>query len=105
MIVREYTEEFYKVNIIVGYVEVSSKNIARYINEIRLEIQDELSHLSPNIVEEAYQCALKVEEKLNRKQNSKRGRGQAYRGRGQQVGRNRLSTQEKEEVDPSNQQE
>jgi hypothetical protein len=83
--VREYTEEFYKVNIRASYTEDSSEKVARYMNGLRLEIQDELSLLSPNTVEEAYQCALKVEEKLNRRHNSGKGKGQAYRGKGQQV--------------------
>jgi hypothetical protein len=106
MTVREYTEEFYKVNIRAGYTEEKSENTARYINGLKMEIQDELSLLSPSTLEEAYQCALKVEEKLSRKQNSGRGKGkgQAYRGRGQQAGKNKFSTQ-KEEINTSNQQE
>jgi len=78
--VREYTEDFYKVNIRAGYTEESSEKVARYVNGIRLEIQDEMNLFSPNSVEEAYQCALKVEEKLNRKNNLGKGKGQAYRG-------------------------
>jgi hypothetical protein len=41
---------------------------------LRYEIQDELSMISMRMVEDAYQFALKAEEKLARKQN-KRGRG------------------------------
>ena len=52
-----------------------------------MEIQDEISILSPKIVEEAYQMALKAKEKLIRKQSSK-GRG-TFRGRGSQGGRGR----------------
>ena len=69
------------MNIRVGYTEDSSEKVARYMNGLRLEIQDELSLLSPNTVEEAYQCALKVEEKLNRRHNSGKGKGQAYKGK------------------------
>ena len=102
--VREYTEDFYKVNIRASYTEDSYEKVARYMNGIKLEIQDELSVLSQNTVEEAYQCALKLEEKLSRGDNSGKGKGQAYRGKGQQDGKNKFSTQ-KEEVDTSNQQE
>lgn len=80
--VREYTEEFYKVNIRAGYTEDNSEKVARYINGLRFDIQDEMSLLSPKSVEEAYQCTLKVEEKLKRRNNSGRGKGQAYRGKG-----------------------
>lgn len=75
MIVRDYTEEFYKVNLRVGYVEDTSENTTRYINGLRLYIQDEINILSPSTIEEAYQCTLKVEEKIARKQSSGRGRG------------------------------
>ena len=67
MIVIEYTEEFYKVNIRLGYVEEIYDNIGRYINGLRLDIQDELSLLSPNNIEESYQCDLNMEENMNRK--------------------------------------
>jgi hypothetical protein len=69
MSVREYTEEFYKVNIRAGYIENTSEKVARYINGLRLYIQDEISLLFPKIVEEAYSFALKAEEKLARKQS------------------------------------
>jgi len=48
-------------------------------------IQDEISILSPKIIEEAYQVVLKVEEKHMRKQYAK-GRG-TFRGRRSQCGR------------------
>ena len=40
---------------------------ARYVNGLKLSIQDELSMHCVNSMEEAYQLALKVEEKQNRK--------------------------------------
>ena len=40
-----------------------------------MDILDEISILSPKTIEEAYQSALKVEEKIVRKQNARRGRG------------------------------
>ena len=73
MTVREYTEEFHQANLREGHVEYTLEKKARYINGLRLDIQDEISILSPRIIEEAYQCALKAEEKIARKQNSSRG--------------------------------
>lgn len=51
-----------------------------------MEILDEIIILSPKSIEEAYQSALKVEEKIAKKQNPTRGRGSS-RGRGQCFGR------------------
>ena len=74
MTVKEYTIEFYKVSIRAGKIQDTTEKIARYINGLRMEIQDEISILSPKRVEEAYQMALKAEEKLLRKKSAK-GRG------------------------------
>ena len=57
-----------------------------YVNGLRMEIQEEISMISPRTVEEAYQCALGAEEKLVRKQNFQRGRS-LDRRRGQAAGR------------------
>ena len=54
MTVKEYTEEFYKVSIRAGQIQDIAKNISRYINGLRMEIQDEISILYPRTVEEAY---------------------------------------------------
>jgi len=40
-----------------------------------MEILDEISILSPKSIEEAYQSALKAEEKITTKKNSRRGCG------------------------------
>ena len=53
--VREYTEEFYKVNLRAGYVEESAKNDARYFNGLRMDIQEEINMISPRTMKEAYQ--------------------------------------------------
>jgi hypothetical protein len=100
---REYTEEFYKVNLRAGYVEGSSEKAARYINGLRMEIQDEINMMFPRTMEEAYQCALRAEEKLLRKKNFNRGRGSA-KGRGKTTGREKFAAQ-KGESSNSNQQE
>ena len=55
-----------------------------------------MSLFSLKSVEEAYHCALKVEEKLNRRSNSRKGRVQAYNGKGPQTGRGKFSVQKKE---------
>ena len=54
MSVREYIEEFYKVNIRVGYVKYTAKKVDKYVNGLRMDIQDEISLLTPRIVEEDY---------------------------------------------------
>ena len=60
--VREYTEKFYKVNLRAGYVEESTERTARYVNCLRMEIEDEISMISPRTMEEAYQCSLRAEK-------------------------------------------
>eukprot|EP00253_Pinus_taeda_P003119 PITA_03119 len=77
--VKEYTKEFYKVSIRAGEVQNTDERVARYMNGLRMDIQDEISLLSPKIVEEAYQITLKAEEKLMRKQSA-RGR-ETFRGK------------------------
>ena len=86
LIMREYTEEFYKVNLRVVYVEESAEKDSIYVNGPRMDIQEEISMISPRTMEEVYQCALREEEKIARKQSFNRGRGPA-RGRGQATGR------------------
>eukprot|EP00253_Pinus_taeda_P019259 PITA_19259 len=88
MTVREFTEEFYKLNLQAGYVEDTSEKTARFVNGLRGEILDEIGILSPQTLDEAYQFALKAEEKINRKQNTKRGGGSG-RGKGKVYGRGR----------------
>jgi uncharacterized protein YjbK len=67
MTVREYTEEFYRLNIRAGHHESNDEKVARYMNGLRYEIQDEMSMVTIRTVEEAYQMDLKAEEKLIRK--------------------------------------
>jgi hypothetical protein len=76
MTVKEYTEEFYRLNIRAGHRESDDEKVARYLNGLRYDIQDELSILTIRTVEDAYQMALKAEEKLSRKQGQ-RGRGRS----------------------------
>eukprot|EP00253_Pinus_taeda_P030633 PITA_30633 len=88
MTVKEFTEEFYKLNLRAGYVEDTPEKTARFVNGLRGEILDEIGILSPQTLDEAYQFALKAEEKINRKQNDKRGGG-TVRGKGKVFGRGR----------------
>ena len=80
--VRAYIEEFYKINIRAGYTEDTFEKVSRYMSGLKFDIQDEMSLFSPKSIEEVYQCDLKVEEKLNRRNNSGKGKGHAYRGKG-----------------------
>lgn len=100
---REYTEVFYKVNLRVGYIEDTSEKTARYINGLRMDIQEEMSMLSPSVMEKAYQYALKAKEKINRKQTFGRGKGTA-KERGQITGRGRIMGH-RDEVGGYNQQD
>jgi hypothetical protein len=61
--------------------------VVRYMNGLRYDIQDEMSMVTIQTVEDAYQMALKVEEKLSRKQ-SQRGRGRSQ-PRGKSVAQDR----------------
>jgi hypothetical protein len=78
MIVKEYTEEFYRLNIRAGHQESDHEKVVRYMNGLRYDIQDEMSMVTSRMVEDSYHMALKAEEKLSRKQGQRgRGRSQA----------------------------
>ena len=64
------------MDIRVGQRDRDEEKVARYINGLRYEIQDEISMMSVRTVEDPYQFALKAEEKLARKQNQ-RGKGRS----------------------------
>jgi hypothetical protein len=87
MTVKEYTEEFYKLNIRAGHRESDDEKLARYMNGLRYDIQDEMSMATIRTVEDAYQMALKAEEKLRCKL--------AQRGRGRSQPRGKAIAQEK----------
>jgi hypothetical protein len=71
MSVKEYTEEFYKLNIRLRHKENYEDKIVIYINGLRCEIQDEISLVTMRTVEDSYQVALKAKEKLARKKSKK----------------------------------
>jgi hypothetical protein len=60
MIVKEYTEEFYKLNIRVGHRESDDEKIANYMNGLRYNFQDEMSMVTIRMVEDAYQMDLNL---------------------------------------------
>jgi hypothetical protein len=66
---KEYTKEFYRMNIRAGQKENDDEKIAKYINGLRCEIQDKINMMPVGTVEDAYHVALKVEEKLARRQS------------------------------------
>jgi uncharacterized protein YjbK len=68
MTMKEYTQEFYKMNIRACHRESDDEKVARYLNGLRYEIHNEMSMVTIRTVEDAYQMALKVEEKLSQKQ-------------------------------------
>jgi hypothetical protein len=76
MIVKEYTEEFYRLNIRAGHHESNDEKVARYMNGMRYDIQDEMSMVTIWTMEDSYQMALKAKEKLSRNQGQ-RGRGRS----------------------------
>ena len=72
---KDYTEEFYKLTIWSGHRELSKEKVVWYINGLKFNIQDKIDLLKTNLVEDAYQYALKVEDKFKRKgQGNSRGK-------------------------------
>jgi uncharacterized protein YjbK len=74
MTMKEYTKEFYTINIQAGHRESDDEKVARYLNELRYDIRDELSMVTIQTVEDAYEMALKDEEKLSHKSGEVRAR-------------------------------
>lgn len=70
------------MSIRVGHAEDDMEKVARYINGLRYDIQDEISLLSLKTIEDAYQVGLKEEEKLLRKQNQRNIGKSSVRRRG-----------------------
>ena len=79
------------LSIRAGHTKGGLERVARYINGLRYDIQDELSLLNLKTIEDAYQVASKVEEKLLRKQNRKNRGNNIVRGRGSPISGRRTS--------------
>ena len=61
MTLKEYTKEFFRMSIRAGYIQGNIERVAKYINGLRFEIQDEISLLNLKTLEYAYQSAVRVE--------------------------------------------
>jgi hypothetical protein len=94
MTVKEYTKEFYRLNIRAGHRENDDEKVVRYLNGLRYDIQDELIMLTIRMVEYAYQLDLKAEDKLSHKQGQ-RGRGRSQ-PRGKAVAQERTQKPKEE---------
>ena len=70
MDISTHTNEFQKL------AELECVKLARYMQGIRISIQDELILTSPTTINQCYQLALKVEEKFKRRnEQSSKGKG------------------------------
>jgi len=80
----EYTDEFFNLTIQSERVEEEEETMDKYINGLSYAIQDELVIQHVTTVDEAYQLALRFEEKLAR--HSKKRLYEIYNhvGRGRQ---------------------
>ena len=67
MTVEAYTKDFYILDIRSGHVDDDVDKIARCLNRLRSKIQDEISFVKLESVEEAYQYVLKYEEIFKKK--------------------------------------
>ena len=75
MATKDYTEEFYKLTIQSRHRELSKEKVSRYIKGLRFNIQDEIGMLKIDLVKDAYQYALREEDKLKRRhQGNSRGK-------------------------------
>ena len=54
MTVKEYTEEFYRLDIRSRHVDDDVEKVACYLNELRSRLQHEISYLKLKIMEKSY---------------------------------------------------
>jgi hypothetical protein len=71
MSMKEYIEVLYKINIREGHREGNDEKVARYMNGLRYDIQDEMSMMIIRTIEDSYQMDLKAKEKMIRKQGQR----------------------------------
>ena len=81
---EDYTSKFNKWSICVDQLETCEQMAAKYVNGLKLSIQDELGMHRVSRMEEAYQLTLKVEEKKSRQyfQRNKGSRSTSSPSRG-----------------------
>jgi hypothetical protein len=65
---KEYSEEFYILNVREGHSERNEEKNSMYINGLRYETQEDISMMKMRTMEYAYQETLKEEDKLAKKQ-------------------------------------
>jgi hypothetical protein len=94
MLVKEYNEEFYKINIKENHRESDDEKFSRYMNGLRYDIQDEMGMMNIKNVEDDYQIALKYEEKMSHNQGQ-RGRGR-IQARGKTIAQDRTQKPKEE---------
>lgn len=83
IIVKEYTREFHRILITIGHVEETKEKVSRYINGLRPIIQEEITLVRVITMEDAYQIAYQIEDKMKKRYESKqRERGHGGRARG-----------------------
>jgi hypothetical protein len=58
MTMKEYTEEFYRLNIRAGHWESDDEKVVRYMNGLRYDIQNEMIMVTIRMMEDSYQMAL-----------------------------------------------
>ncbi|GFZ21771.1 hypothetical protein Acr_29g0009330 [Actinidia rufa] len=71
--VKEYTQEFHRLSLRCNLAETESQKVSRYVNGLRLSIQDQVCLQRPYKVSDAYQLALKVETQLARSSSRRVG--------------------------------
>jgi hypothetical protein len=103
MSVKEYIEEFYMINIRAGHQESDYEKVSMYMNGLRYDIQDEMSMMTIQTVEDSYHMALKDEEKMSRKKGQ-RGRGRSQR-KGKTISYDRTQKPKEEGMKPQTQPE
>ncbi|KAH7572810.1 hypothetical protein JRO89_XS03G0017900 [Xanthoceras sorbifolium] len=71
--VKEYMQKFHIITLRSNLVETETQHVGRYVNGLRLTIQDQVSLHHQCKVSDAYQLALKVKAALNRGSSKKFG--------------------------------
>lgn len=98
---KEYTKEFYRLDIRSRHIKYIVEIIARYLNRLMTSIQKKISLVKVESIEETYQFSLKDEEKFHKRHDRRtRGRGSRFpRGRGKSYDENSRSYQEMRNYD------
>lgn len=68
MDVSACTKEFHKLCLKSKTMESKSVKVVRYLNGLRMSIQEECNLLGPNKVRKFYKLSLKVEDNIKRRQ-------------------------------------